>query len=72
MVSVAKFSYKCTQCGTRTAREKLIVKKAVFLTMGSGGRTVRSRVKDWLCAACLAIDNDFNIPELEHNKEVRK
>jgi hypothetical protein len=37
-----------------------MVKKAVFLTMGEGGRTIRSRVTDWLCGRCAAGDDDWN------------
>jgi hypothetical protein len=37
-----------------------MVKKAVFLTMGEGGRTIRSRVTDWLCGRCAASDVDWN------------
>ena len=51
--------YGCTRCSTPTERSKLMVKKAVFLEMGEGGRTFRSRVTDWLCPACVAADPDW-------------
>lgn len=53
-------TYVCTQCGTHTRRELLTVKKIVFLEMGMGGRTVRSRVNGWLCPSCIAIDIEWN------------
>ena len=52
--------YTCTNCGTSTPRELLMVKKAVFLEMGEGGRTHRSRVTGWLCPVCVAADVDWN------------
>ena len=51
--------YACTRCGKPTPRDKLMVKKAVFLEMGEGARTFRSRVTDWLCPACVAEDLDW-------------
>jgi len=54
-------SYACTRCGTPTARDKLTVKKSVFTTMGTGAKTVRSRVLDWLCPPCLASDQEWNL-----------
>lgn len=41
-------------------REMLTVKKVVFLEMGLGGRTIRSRVSAWLCPHCLVRDPDYN------------
>ena len=41
-------------------RELLTVKKVVFLEMGEGGRTVKSRVTAWLCPTCTATDPDWN------------
>lgn len=58
--------YRCTRCGQRPApeetkaRDLLTVKKVSFLEMGMGGRTLRSRVVDWLCPACVAKDEDYN------------
>jgi hypothetical protein len=53
-------TYACTRCGEPKSRNELMVKKAVFLTMGEGGRTIRSRVVDWLCGRCAADDPDWN------------
>jgi hypothetical protein len=53
-------TYACTRCGQIKSRDQLMVKKAVFLTMGEGGRTIRSRVTDWLCGRCAAGDDDWN------------
>lgn len=52
--------YVCTDCGKPTPRDLLTVRKAVFLEMGLGGRTVRSRVTGWLCPVCTSGDTDFN------------
>lgn len=52
--------YKCTRCGKPTERSLLTVKKVVFLEMGLGGRTIRSRVVDWLCPHDIALDDDWN------------
>lgn len=52
--------YKCTRCGKDCQRDLLTVKKAVFLEMGMGGRTIRSRVVGWLCPSCTANDSDWN------------
>lgn len=52
-------TYACTQCRRPNNREDLTVKKAVFLEMGEGARTVRSRVIAWLCKYCLEKDEDF-------------
>jgi len=53
-------NYACTRCGNSVGRELLVVKKAVFLEMGEGGRTYRSRVTGWLCPPCVAADEDWN------------
>lgn len=60
--------YVCTRCGKKPApteteaRDLLTVKKVSFLEMGMGGRTLRSRVADWLCPDCVAADPDFKRP----------
>ena len=58
--------YKCTRCGRGAddgvTRDLLLVKKVTFLEMGTGGRTQRSRVMDWLCPRCTATDEDWNKP----------
>lgn len=51
--------YRCTNCSRDCNRELLTVKKTVFLEMGIGGRTVRSRVIGWLCPDCTADDTDW-------------
>jgi hypothetical protein len=53
--------YVCTSCGAAVGRNKLTVKKSVFLEMGEGARTIRSRVVGWLCNACLQADPDYNL-----------
>jgi hypothetical protein len=57
--------YICTGCKTPTQRELLMVKKAVFLEMGAGGRTFKSRVVGWLCPNCVRIDTDWNQPKFQ-------
>lgn len=54
--------YACTnpECGREVPREQLVVKKAVFLEMGEGARTLRSRVVGWLCPVCVSKDPDWN------------
>lgn len=52
-------TYACTRCRRPYPREELTVKKAVFLEMGEGARTIRSRVVAWLCHYCLEKDVDF-------------
>lgn len=52
--------YVCTRCAKPTDRDNLVVKKAVFLEMGEGARTERSRVVDWLCPLCKNEDADYN------------
>ena len=52
--------YSCTACGEAVGRKQLTVKKATFLEMGTGARTIRSRVVGWLCDPCLKKDADWN------------
>jgi hypothetical protein len=52
--------YRCTKCKRDCKRAELTVKKAVFLEMGEGARTVRSRVMEWLCESCLEVDPEYN------------
>lgn len=59
-----KFIYECTNCGTQTDRSDLMVKRAVFKTIGEYGKTVRSRTTAWLCPACLKADTDWNMKKL--------
>lgn len=50
--------YKCTLCGSPTPRDELLAKKISFLTLGSKGKTVKSRTSDWICLKCLASGKD--------------
>lgn len=54
-----KPNYGCTRCKKPKDRDELIVKKALFVEMGEGSATVRSRVTDWLCPDCLRKDPDY-------------
>ena len=51
--------YRCTRCRKRFKREQLTVKRAVFMQMGEGAKTLRSRVTAWLCEKCLHVDLDY-------------
>lgn len=55
--------YTCTneECRKPTAREDLTVKKVVFLEMGVGGATKRSRVVGWLCPSCTVKDDAWTM-----------
>lgn len=53
-------NYGCTRCKTPCDRDVLTVKKALFVDMGEGASTKRSRVVDWLCQTCLKLDPDYN------------
>lgn len=56
-------TYTCGLCGNVRSRDELLAKKISYLTLGSKGRTIRSRTKNWTCLECLAKgkDPDFNI-----------
>lgn len=54
--------YKCTRCNRHVGRRDLTVKKAIFVEMGEGGRTLRSRVVGWLCGICLKEDTQYSLP----------
>jgi len=63
MANASTVLYRCqnSKClNPDVGRALLTVKKVVFLEMGPGGRTVRSRVTAWLCPVCTAEDNDWN------------
>ena len=62
--------YKCSTCGAHRSRAELTVKKSVFLEMGEGARTLRSRVIGWLCKGCLSEDADYNRPAQVERKGV--
>ena len=61
--------YDCTSCGRTTARDDLMVKRAQFMTMGSGASNVRTRVVAWLCPPCLEKDPQWNLPERHKPKK---
>lgn len=63
--------YGCTRCNTPTSRDDLIVKKSLFTEMGEGGRSVRSRVTDWLCQKCREEDPDWNLPKFNPPRMVK-
>lgn len=54
--------YKCSSCKKYVGRERLTVKKATFMSMGEGGKTLRSRVVGWICDICLTEDPQYNAP----------
>lgn len=51
--------YICSVCSRETPREMLVVKKVLFTKMGSGAKTLRARVKLWLCPSCTRKDEDW-------------
>lgn len=60
----------CSKCSASIDREELVVKRAMFVEFGTGGKTIRSRVVAWLCPACLKKDTDwardaYTTPEME-------
>jgi rubrerythrin len=52
--------YECTVCNTVTHRDDLIVKRAVYKTMGEEGRTLKSRTVAWICPVCIEGDPEWN------------
>ena len=56
--------YFCTNCGRKTDRDKLTVKKVVFTEMGSKAKTFKSRAVEHLCdrPTCLPADPVWNLP----------
>lgn len=58
----AHHPYVCNGCGNPTSRDLLTVKKVLFVEMGAGGRTIRSRVDKWLCPPCVKADPAWNLP----------
>lgn len=65
----AKHDYKCGRCHTSTHRDLLTVKKILFLEMGAGGKTIKSRVDSWLCPNCVKSDPHWNLPEYRQPDE---
>jgi hypothetical protein len=56
--------YQCSECGWEAAsqpetRSLLTVKKVMFLEMGVGGRTLKSRIIGRLCPKCVETDPDY-------------
>ena len=62
--------YVCSKCGKPKRRDQLTVKKCVFLEMGAGARTKRSRVLAWLCDECLTADSVYAMPAFTPPKQV--
>lgn len=58
----AEHDYICNMCGSSTPRELLTVKKVLFLEMGPGAKTIRSRVDSWLCPECTKSDSHWQLP----------
>lgn len=56
---MASHEYKCNGCGAIKPRDELVVKKAVFASMGEGASTIKSRVTAWLCEPCVTSDPDW-------------
>lgn len=51
----------CSRCGREFTSDELAVKRIQFNDMGSGAKTLRSRVVAWLCReTCLTADPDWN------------
>jgi hypothetical protein len=61
--------YVCSGCEQPTRRDRLTVKKAVFLGMGERASTLRSRVVGWLCPGCVQKDNDWNQTPYKSSKD---
>lgn len=53
--------YHCSTCKNVTDRSLLMAKKVVFLTMGEGGKTLKSRVVSWQCPTCVVKDPHWNL-----------
>lgn len=60
------YEYACTRCSRNVGRHNLTVKKAIFVEMGEGGRTLRSRVTGWLCDLCLKEDAQYSLPKFRN------
>jgi len=55
-------AYKCSSCGATHERDRLTVKRALFLGFGRNAKALRSRVVAWLCDDCRATDPDWSRP----------
>lgn len=64
--------YKCTVCGRDVGRDNLVVKRAVFATMGENWRQLKLVTTGWLCTvvqadgspSCLDSDDAWTQPKL--------
>lgn len=58
-----QIQYKCEDCGAEfsyeDSRTGLLVKRAVWVTMGEGGRHRHGRATKWQCVACAEADPDW-------------
>lgn len=57
--------YHCSSCGNEEKRDRLMAKKVVFLTMGEGGKTIKSRVIAWECPTCVVKDPHWNLEKFD-------
>lgn len=55
-----KHVYRCMVDNEEHDREDLLVKKIVYMEMGRGARTVRSRAVGWICRDHAEVDPDWN------------
>lgn len=53
--------YKCTRCGAKPGRNRLVAKKVLFTEMGAGAKTLRARTVDHLCVPCTKKDEVYNM-----------
>jgi hypothetical protein len=65
----AEHEHICGKCGTPTHRDLLTVKKVLFVEMGAGGKTIRSRVDSWLCPPCTKTDPHWLLPSHRQPEE---
>lgn len=69
-VSNRAIKYDCTRCGRKLTKAELVAKRVQFRDLGESGRTLKSRVTEWLCRvpqddgspSCLHADEDWNRP----------
>lgn len=71
--------YKCSKCGAKPVgpngeptKEMLVVKKVLFAEMGTTGRTIKTRVTDWLCAECVKEDPAWQQKDYEFQRALRE
>lgn len=56
---------RCTECGKICSKILLTSKRVQFVGLDNPKKVLKSRVKDWLCEACLAKDPDWNLEAYE-------